>query len=581
MTRTSLKNLLSLAMAGMLFSGCHSDVDLSNVTVDSKAQIKLSMPIGEISTKFADMMGLITEDANVVINDKGIIELRLKQHYENEFHAIELTDYVGTVESDVTIQSVNPALVLLPADTEVDVPFDMNVLFSGVNDDTSEERLDSMVIDLARFTTKISKSADLMITDNDIKKVELQLGSMFRRAKGTVIELPNFRLDTDIPIEIDHFTLNMMKDETQAPSSSNVVNTANIRFVITLKTGDNVVISPVSGFHFSFKVEMMSYSALYGYFEPGNETHDQNSIDVPITIGDGEPAILPVKEPEIRMKFTYALAMPLDVNIGYIKAIHSDDTETFANWSGTTSPRLHLYSFIPIDSPLGTYATDSSIILNESSTNGQIDRFFEKEVKKLGYDYKLSVDKQREMNGKVLNQYRMTQDTKFAFDFEFNMPFDFKAGLNVSFGDTIKDVSLERASLDSLAALSNGLISEIESAELCLYLTIKNNIPVTMSLDAIFLDENNAPLKLDQLKDIKIEGATMSGSNIIPAEGVQAVAVHTDEFDELAKTRSIRFRAKVGDKQNPSTFLADQALSIKMGVTADIQALISLGAIKK
>ena len=584
MTRKLFKNLFVFALAGMLLSGCHADVDLgqSSLSGDGEAQVNLSLPIGEIKTTFAEMIGLITQqDADVVINDKDIIELHLKKHYENEFHEIELTDYVGTVESDVTLQSVAPELVMLPAGQAVDVPFDMNILFSGVNDDIADERIDSMVIDLARFTTRISKSADLMISDNDIQKVEMHLGPMFRRAKGTVIALPGFRLDQDIPIEIDMFTLNMMKDETAEPSSSNVVNTATIQFVITLKTGENVVITPVSGFHFSFKVEMMSYLALYGYFEPGAQTLDSATIAIPLTTGEGSRTILPIANPEIKMKYTYGLSIPLDVNIGYIKAIHTDDSETLANWSGTTQPRLHLNNMLPIDAPLDAEVTDSSIILNSSSTNGQIDRFFEKEVSKIAYKYKMDVDKQREKDGKLIKQYRLTQDRKFALDFSCVLPFDFKAGLDVSFGDTIKDVSLSQASLDSLAAKSNGVIKDIEDAELYLYLRITNDIPVDLVMDAIFLDENNDEItELTQLHGVKIVGASMV--NGLPADGelfTLAIPMKKEDFEKLAATHHIKIRVKVGDEQKPSVFYAHKELSIKLGVTANIKALIDLGAL--
>ena len=215
-------------------------------------------------------------------------------------------------------------------------------------------------------------------------------------------------------------------------------------------------------------------------------------------------------------------------------------------------------------------------MMNKEPQNGAIDRFFLKEVKKLGYDYKLEVDKNRVVNGAVMKQFRMTQNTKFGLDFNFKMPFIFNPGLNVAYSDTIKDIDLSRADLDSLAAMTNGIITSIDSAELALYLVIENNIPVDMQLDAVFLDENESPLALDQLKDIKIEGATMTGSQVTAAKTVKTVAIHTADFDKIAKTKAIKFRARVGDDQKPSTFLADQKLKIKLGVTGDVQAILNL-----
>ena len=214
--------------------------------------------------------------------------------------------------------------------------------------------------------------------------------------------------------------------------------------------------------------------------------------------------------------------------------------------------------------------------MNKEPQNGAIDRFFLKEVQKLGYDYQLEVDRNRKVNGAVMKQFRMTQNTQFGLDFNFKMPFVFNPGLNVAYADTIKEINLERADLDSLAAMTKGLITKIDSAELSLYLVIENNIPVDMQLDATFLDEDNSPLALDQLKDIEIGGATMSGSQVTAAKTVKTVAIHTEDFDKIAKTKAIKFRARIGDDQKPSTFLADQKLKIKLGVTGDVQAVLNL-----
>ena len=575
MKQRTVHCLFLIAMVGIGLAGCHSDVNLGDVTVDSKVNARLSLPIGEVSATFGDLIGLVNEGVGISINEDGVLEYNIWQHYDREFHKIVLTDYVGNVEKDMLIQSVNPSLVMIPAATEVPVPFELVINFGGVNDDLSDERLDSMVIEEARFTTKIS-TKNLTITDNDIQKVVLELGPQFRRRKGKSVELPDFHLDQDVPIVLDDFTLVMMADETKEPADDNVVNNASIKFILTLKTGENVVIAANSGFHFTFKVEFMEYSALYGYFEPGNQTSHADVIDVPFSIPGGEAMVLPIKEPQITLKFTYRLSMPLSVRANEISAYHPDGTKTYATWGGSSSSLLPLYAVLPINAPLDATIQDSSIMMNKEPQNGAIDRFFLKEVQKLGYDYQLEVDRNRKVNGAVMKQFRMTQNTQFGLDFNFKMPFVFNPGLNVAYADTIKEINLERADLDSLAAMTKGLITKIDSAELSLYLVIENNIPVDMQLDATFLDEDNSPLALDQLKDIEIGGATMSGSQVTAAKTVKTVAIHTEDFDKIAKTKAIKFRARIGDDQKPSTFLADQKLKIKLGVTGDVQAVLNL-----
>lgn len=571
----TLHYLFILVMAGISLAGCKSDVNLGEASVDSKVNARLSLPIGEVSTKFADLIGLIgaQEQTTVTINERGIIELSIDQHHERDFHKIDLKNYIGTVENDKTIQSINPDLALIPQNTEVMVPFEMSINFNGINDDMHDERLDSLVIEEAEFTTRISTN-NLTITDADIQKVTIVLGDQFRRAKGTRIDLPNFQLDQDVLIKIDYFTLVMMADENLPPSKTNVVNKANITFEITLKTGENVIIAANSGFHFKFQVEMLEYSALYGYFRPGSQTYDDGSVDAPIKIPSDEPVVLPAKDPVIKMKFTYGMSMPLDIFIKEISATHSDNTQTFALWDGGKTTTKPLNKVLPVDAPLDS-TVSSTVTLDKDPVNGAIDRFFLKEIKSLGYDYELQIDNGK-ANSMNMEQFRLTKNTNFILDFKFIMPFEFKPGLNVAYSDTIKDINLERADLDSLAALvPGGVIQSIDSAELALYIAINNDIPVDLTLDGYFLDEHNNPLPLNQLQGIKIEGATMTGSQVTTAKSTKIVAVHTEDFENIAKTKAIRFRAHLGDDAKPSVFLADQKLSIKLGVTGDVQAILN------
>lgn len=596
MKQRTLHYLLIPVLIGIGMAGCRSDVNLTDVSVDSKLNARVSMPIGEMTATFGEMIGLIGfgDNAKISINSDSVLVLSIDEHFDNEFHAIELTDYTGTVESDKPVSEVMPGATMIPARTKETVTFDMNIRFDGINDDISDERIDSMVIDRASFTTKVTNNFGLTIADID--SVVMVLGPQFRRAKGTRQELPGFDFNKNIKIELDNFTLVMMKDESKAPADDNVINHATIQFVVYLNykpEGNNnpfdpgfeyLPLTPTSAFHFSFQVEMMEYSALFGYFEPGSETHDINTIDVPITVPGNEPIILAAKEPKIGLDFTYGMAMPLQVRVNDVKAIHPDGTETLATWGGAESTVKQLNAVIPIDAPLDSTIMDSSIILTKESQEGHIDRFFLKEVKKLGYNYKLEVDRYREVKmkdgqWKKMDQFRMTHNTKFSMDFHFKMPFKFNKELKLAYADTIHDVNLQRASLDSLASMvPGGYIKSIDSVSLYVYLLITNEIPVGMKLDVSFIDENNQELAIDGLKDLDIEGATMAGlGNVTPADPiVYAVEVKTEDFSKLSKTQSIRISARLGDDQHEATFLTNKKLSIKAGVTGDVEAALNL-----
>jgi len=571
MRKKSLHYLILIAVMGAGLASCRSDVTLDNMSVDGQVNAKLSLPVGELTTSFSKMMGLFGKDAKIIVNEQGLLEMMIDEHHVRDFHQIELKNYIGKINENADIPGGASTIY---KNTQVDLPFPLTIHFDGVNTALVEERLDSMVIDLARFTTRITP-INLNISDGDIQKVTMKLGPQFRRAKGTEIVLPDFHLGSDVPIEIDDFSLVMMKDVTADPGNTNVINTAEITFVLTLKTGQDVVVSSSSKLNFLFEVEMMSYNALYGYFRPGEETKDSSVLEVPISMPGNYPFVMPAKEPEITLAFTYGMSMPLEVYFNYIKAIHPNDEETFATWDGSKTTTETLRNILPVDAPLNDSA-QSSIILNKSANSGAIDRFFEKEVTNMAYNYELMINK-TEADKRGMKQFRLTKNTNFVMDFHFKMPFNFKKGLDATYADTIRDIQLEKASLDSLAAMSGGIITKIDTAELALYLVITNEIPVQLLLDIEFLDENDQVLPITPLKNVEIAPAEMKSlTDITPTASTATMNIHTKDFDHLSKTRSMRMLIHMGDDQKESAFPANKKLSIKIGVTGDIQAALSL-----
>jgi len=586
MRQKSLHYLFLFIMLGIGFTGCKSDVDLSSVNVDSKVNARVAIPLGEITTTFKELIGLIPDTANIHFGENGEIDLFVKEHYTRQYHAIDLERYIGTTASDMLIMPLVNAPII-PQSTVDTVPFDMIVNFDGINDDTSDERLDSMVITQAKFTTKVT-TLDFTIKDEDIEKVTMVLGSQFRRAKGKELELTNFHLGQDVPITVDDFTLIMMLDESQPPSIHNVVKNADIQFKMYLNTKNNIVVTATSAFHFDFRVEMMEYTALYGFFKAGNMAQDAGTVDIPLTIPGNEPMILPVKNPEIRMLFTYGLSMPLNVDVRELATVSSDGQKSPATWNGVPYTTIELKDVVPVSAPLTETVTDT-ILLDNSAEHGAIDKMFLNEVKKLAFDYSVYADTLREIrdangnivkdiygNDSIMNQFRLTKETTFDLDMDVNVPMEFNKGLKIAYTDTIDSVNLSRASLDSLAAMAGDMLT-IDSAKLYLVLTVTNEIPVSFEFDLTLLDDQEKAINLDSFKGIKLEGADIDASGkVTEVVTVNSILVKTEDFDELAKTRKIKIRARVGDDQKPSTFLTDKSLRIKINIAGDVQAGINM-----
>ncbi|MBP5658502.1 MAG: hypothetical protein J6W89_00635 [Paludibacteraceae bacterium] len=575
MRQQTLHNLILIAIVGIGLAGCHADVDLNQANIDSQLQAKLSLPLGQLNTSFANMMGVFGEDADIHINEDGLLEMTIDEHREREFHKIDLKNYIGEIHSPMYIADVNPALVGtgIPANTETDLSFKLDIEFkNGLNDNTSEERLDSLVIEKAEFRTTIN-CANLTIQDKDIQKVVMRLGNQFHSDKKEY-ELEN-RLGSQT-ITLENFTLVMMADTKKDPGSDNVLQKADITFIITLKTGETVAVTSTSGFSFDFEVEFMDYAALFGYFEPSEMTRDESSVEVPIKMSGGYPFVMPAKDPEITLAFTYRMSIPLQTYFYYIRAIHPDGY-TPALWDGSESTTKTLNNIVPLDSPYDT-SVKSTILLSKKETDGQIDRFFEKEVTDMAYKYELQIDNAK-VKAKSFNQFRLTKNTQFELDFHFKMPFNFKKGLDATYADTVKDVSLEKASLKEIEKMTNGYIKDIGPADAALYMVFNNEIPVELLMDVEFLDENNQVLTLSKapLKNIKVTSADMKSlTDITPVQSTAVVAVQAEDFETLSKTRAIRFLMHMGDKVKESAFPASKKLTIKIGVTADVQATLNI-----
>ena len=586
MKHQSLHCLFFLFVVGIGLTACRSDVNLGDTSVESKVTARVSLPIGEISTSFGNLIGLIADHSKIHSDANGVMYLSTSEHRDGDFHTIDLTEYIGTTNSSKLIsEAINPAPPFLPAGEQVDVPFTLIIDFKGVNNSVSTERLDSLVIERARFTTHV-ETQNFDITDNDIQKVVMKLSQQFRRPKGKEIELTNFHLGQDVSIEIDDFTLIMMDDVTKKPGRDNVVQNADITFVITLKTGDNVVVNPTSGLSFDFKVEMMEYSALYGFFKADTGSGDKDKVDIPLNLPGGEQLILPIKDPELKMKFTYGMSMPLNVNINELKGVSNDGSEHPAYWGSngdSTHVTIPLETMVAMDDPVDKQVTDSSVVLNNDPLHGNIsDRIFKYDLKSLAYDYDVQVDTMRVVNGAIMDQFRLTKNTHYTMDLYVDLPFDFNPGLKIVYKDTIKNVNLEAASLDSLAKQSGGLVDTVRKAELDLYLTVTNEIPVSLTLDAALLDENDNTLPFTALQNIYMEGADVDATGKVTAKvSVPHCKIKTDEFKQLSKTKKIVITARVGDDIKPSTFYDNKKLTIKAGVTADIEAVITLETLLK
>lgn len=567
--------LAAAVIAATTLSGCKErDLDLTNISTNgATVHAALTMPIGQVSTTFADMVGLLkTDSVNGVqfyIDADSIIHVRYAEHFDRSFHDIDMSAYAQSVNKTFLVQDAAPGLPLIPAATEYPLTFSFDMAFDSINCDKADERIDSMQVSRARFTSRVN-AVGLNITDEDIQSVTIVLGDEFHRAAGKRIELTDFHLGQNVPIEVDNFTLVFMIDPNGTPSNTNVKNTANISFEIKLKPQSDVPVTAASAFQYNFGINFISYQALYGYFQPGVEMRN-NHADFPFDFGltnqVGE-LLLPATDPKITLKVGYGIAAPINIFLRHLYTVGPDGQRKHATWSGQTYKELEVATVIPINAPLDTYVVDSSIVINKEDNSGNLDNCFTHQIDSVCISYDVQLDQSRaDANNQIIRQFRISGDQEIHLDIELDAPLNFDKGLHVESYDTIHDVNLSVASLDSLTARTNGVVTQIDSADAVLYLTFVNEIPVKILLDAQLLDENGNDIGYTDLNGIVLP------SN---SEDYKTIAIHREDFDKIATTRAIRFHYTVGDAATQSSIPANKRLTVKAGIAANVQAVVDL-----
>lgn len=583
--------LLSVAL-GLLLStlgGCKANVDLNNIDSSIEASMGLALPVGEISATLGDFLGNDSATQFIQVDKDGVLFFEDTFKISRNFYDVNLAKYVTNAQHSFQVGSIYGGLPL-KKDTKYELRFPLSIKLSGVNapneDGSYPERIDSIWIREAKFVSNFNVS-NFGLPYTDIQKLEIVLDQNFSRAAGKTIDVPlaGASYGTDLPVIVDEFTLNLMKDRTKDPSNANVVDEVNFEFVFTVAPSADITVSGNATIDCGFTIDFLQYHAVWGWFPPSKYMTDRDTINIAEEWSEWNnlrDILLPLAEPHIQLDTYNSIGMPLTVDgeFLFVESLETGD-KRYAEFNGNQAWSWSLQNFVHLEDPLDKVVKNTFVFSNNPS-NGTINRLFEIRPDLIGYDFSIYPNNSKaEANG--IKHYRLSEDTHIDLDAIVHVPFTFNSGVTLSYSDTIDSINIEAYQLDSLIAATE-IVEEVEVEQLKLMIHFTNTIPFNIDGEFEFLDEANQPIDIKVTEagnKIRIAGPTEVENGVVtePGKNTIIIDINQEAYDKLVKMKRVVFKVALGENTTYVRLLDKSGLKIRLAVAANVRAAANLDSL--
>ena len=232
------KVLLIVFVVPLSLIGCRADVDLSNIDTTAEVALGMALPVGSMSVSLSDILGTNSPE-NLYFRSDGVLGLRSEYSRNEDFHSIDFTKYISSAEQTIymyepinakmeSLRSEYPDIDLpigyvcgLPdRDFSVKIPTTMSLTYEGINDELSNERIDSAYIVEAKFEGYLMKK-NLSTPFEWVDSVVLVLGKEYVAKSGNRQKLydkstcaEEITYGMRMPILLEDFSIDLVKDHT-------------------------------------------------------------------------------------------------------------------------------------------------------------------------------------------------------------------------------------------------------------------------------------------------------------------------------------------------------------------------------
>ena len=616
--------VLPIILAVMLnMAGCQADVDLQNIDTKAEVELGVALPVGSMSVTLSDILGS-NNLGNLYFRNDGVLCLHYDYYRNEDFHTVNFTDYISKAEQTIylydpihekmeSLRAEYPDLEIpegyvcgLPdRDFSVKIPTTLSLTYEGINDELSEERIDSAYIVEARFEGYLMKK-NLSTPFEWVDSVVLVFGKEYVAKNGNRQKLYDksttqgeLTYGMHMPIMLEDFSIDLVKDHTKPCSNSNVVNTSSMDVEIYLTVPQKaapMAIASDMAIIFGMDAQFIQYTALWGMFESSNKMHDEGNFSLDSLFGNLSMLRnlrLPIAEPEINVRVCHELACPLVFKGEYLYVTSRDGQKHYAEFGDS---REHTYQY-PRDAqeairdnawmdPSPKTIGDSivlNMVFNNNPEHGRIDQMFLGSPSELAWGFSIDFDKT------LTNQTRLTPTTKINMDVDMDLPFIFNEGLYMTYSDTLENINLNLASFSD----SISVVDSITQSDMCVQLKIENKLPLDVRIvlccidstgQVIVDDRTGEPLRLTTSDTIFVQApeykVDANGQMVISSPGCaeDLLSINKEKFAKVGDVRSLGYAVIIDDKSLHSAFESNDNFKIRITEASQLKLQIGIGA---
>jgi len=597
-----IKHLHALVaiMAVFVLVGCHSEIDLTNIDTTAKVEGGLALPIGTIKASLGDFLGN-GEVEKIYVDGDGVFYFQdTVQIPPKTYHKIQLENY--TLKEDATLKfaikdRIGTGTIHGDGHTVTPLEFDLVLGMEGINEHPEDERIDSIRVSKARFTSKINVE-DFGLNWNEIQSVQLILQNQFRPWDGNktieITGLSEKNFGQEVPIEVKNFTLSLLKDDKNPDAGH--VNQINfkIRFNVCPGVGRNIPVTENSKFAYNLQVKVIDYDAIWGFFKAGNEMRDEQTINMD-SLWDEWKNVKKLKvrfaDPSIKVVLTHKIAAPLRMYIDALEVMDSVGNRiTGASWGDDSIPSTNfsLPRWLAPDTDLKQSISVDKVF---DKDYGHLDKLFDARPDYFHYKFHLDVDATPE-KPYTYNQHRITRDSTITGYAVAKVPFAFNEGSEIGYASTIKDVNLSSFSLDSLIESTKVVnVDTIRASDIKLILDVHNSIPFDLRGQFTFRDKDSTDMQMVLVQGndsnifhfpapTKMEKSAKTDYYYVAEPSVTRliVSVEKNDFDRLSEIKYINFDAAITGNPKPCQLDTNTCVQVSIGVSALVDADLKFGS---
>lgn len=620
-----------LLAVGLLLGGCKEKLNLQNIDTSMDVKMGLTVPIGTVHTTLGEIFTEYDVKGMHIgrEGDQNLLFYTDTFEMKEEFHIVDMADHISQADKDLNIYDKVSELalpstmydgntVIVPAgiDLPLNLDFVIGLKLDGINDSVGTERIDSVYIRRASFKSYLKKKGNLGLEWSMVDSIRMAMGGdandhtfhcegldtvlVYSKSKEFPRKITDFE-DT-IPIDIDHFLMNLVKNSSQPIGFKNVNDsvTFHLLFHLNIPGGSTVNLGSNARINYLLKVQFIDYEAMWGFFKPTKDMHDKSVISI---VDEWESwntfgAKLPLADPKFTLDIKTQIAGPLRVSFDSIYSAEKGGQPVFALFDGKTQrveqvadpgkPERHFVN--PTGRANLNDTTRMTLHFSKDVKEGQLDRLFSIHPDTIAYAF--SVDFDTLLQDNTPAQIRITPDEMMHVKGIVELPFMLNKGLFFSYKDTVFDLGLNEYSLDSIAH-SVDFIDTIQTGHVKLFLSIRNEVPFDLVGKVYFLNESNQVVKDPMTKDtlwltpdkkINIKAPRYgAGYKLIEAgENTIIADLNEKQWREVSNADRMIYDLRLDDKELQNTSYPypvklekQQGLRIHIGAAATVDAILN------